>query len=260
MNIFEFDGEKYKQASVKLQREWGRRMIAGLELKGNEQILDLGCGDGALTEQLAELVPGGKVTGIDASVGMIQTAKKCQKDNLTFICMDINDLDYENCFDVVFSNATLHWIKNHERLLNNVFKALKTNGIIRWNFATEGNCSNFIEIIKTVMDEPAYKAYFENFEWPWFMPAKAEYEKLIANTGFHDIHIEYENADKYFTDSDEMIQWINQPTIVPFIMYIPDNEKEKFRNLVIDRMIEKSKQPDGRCFEMFRRLIIKAEK
>jgi ubiquinone/menaquinone biosynthesis C-methylase UbiE len=75
MSTFEFEGEKYKLAS-KHQKEWGNRLISELEFTGNEVILDLGCGDGVLTEQLSALVPNGKVIGMDASTGMIETAKK----------------------------------------------------------------------------------------------------------------------------------------------------------------------------------------
>ena len=102
----EFDGEKYKQSS-KHQKEWGNRLISELKIKGNEAILDLGCGDGVLTEELSMLVPHGKVIGIDASIGMINTAKKLERDNLIFICMDINDMDFVNQFDLVFSNVFL---------------------------------------------------------------------------------------------------------------------------------------------------------
>jgi len=259
MNNFEFDGEKYKQAS-KHQKEWGNRLISELELNGDEVILDLGCGDGVLTEQLSTLVPCGKVIGIDASIGMIQTAKKCERDNLVFICMDINDMNFSNEFDLIFSNATLHWIKNHERLLSNSLTALKANGIIRWNFAGDGNCLNFFEIAKSVMNEREYKKYFVDFEWPWYMPSKEEYEKLIANSGFGSVSIEYENADRYFSDSDEITRWIDQPSIVPFLKYIPAELKENFRNAVVDRMIERTKQSDGRCFETFRRIDVKAVK
>lgn len=79
MCVFEFNGEKYKQAS-KHQKEWGNKLISELQLNGNERILDLGCGDGILTQQLSSLVESGYVLGIDASVGMIETAQKLSKD------------------------------------------------------------------------------------------------------------------------------------------------------------------------------------
>ena len=255
---FEFDGEKYKQAS-RHQKEWGNKLIAGLALKGNEAILDLGCGDGGLTEQLSMLVPDGKVVGIDASVGMIDTAKKLEKENLTFTCMDINGMEFVDCFDVIFSNAALHWVKDHKRLLRNSLTALKANGIIRWNFAGDGNCSNFYSVVKAVMNQESYKEYFVNFEWPWFMPSIDEYKKLLADTGFRKVNIECENADRYFQNCDEMIKWINQPSIVPFMGSLPADKKDSFRNTVVEMMIGKTRQPDGRCFETFRRIDVKAE-
>lgn len=69
MKTYEFDGAKYKKASLH-QKEWGNDLISKITLQGNETILDLGCGDGHLTEQLALLVPSGKVLGIDASMGI----------------------------------------------------------------------------------------------------------------------------------------------------------------------------------------------
>ena len=259
MSNYEFDGEKYKQAS-KHQKEWGNRLISELDFDEDETILDLGCGDGVLTNQLSSLVPNGKVIGIDASHGMIETAKKHRANNLRFICMDINSLSFANEFDIIFSNATLHWIKNHDRLLKGSLIALKPNGIIRWNFAGDGNCSNFYKIVKAAMKEDVYKHHFANFDWPWFMPTKAEYEILLANAGFSSFQIEFENADRYFANSDEMIKWIDQPSLVPFIKVLPDEIKADFRDIVVDRMIKATRQQDGRCFETFRRIDIKAVK
>lgn len=72
---YEFDGEKYQNSSSH-QKEWGSKLIAELSLKGNERILDLGCGDGVLTKQLAGIVPHGEVIGLDASENMLKVAKK----------------------------------------------------------------------------------------------------------------------------------------------------------------------------------------
>lgn len=147
MSAFEFDGEKYQKAS-KHQQEWGNSLVSELTLNGNEAILDLGCGDGRITEQLALLVPDGKVVGIDASIGMIKTAMQRASDNLSFIQLDINSLDYQNTFDVIFSNAALHWIKDHKKLLANSYSTLRDNGILLWDFAGNGNCSNFFAVVR----------------------------------------------------------------------------------------------------------------
>lgn len=259
MSTFEFNGEKYKKAS-KHQKEWGSSLIAELPLNGNEKILDLGCGDGGLTEQLAQLVPNGKVWGIDASAGMITTAQNRIRSNLMFVQMDINMIDFQNMFNIIFSNATLHWIKDHEKLLQNAFVALKENGVLLWDFAGDGNCSTFFEVVREKMQIGKYKKYFKNFEWPWYMPTKEDYEKIVAASGFSTYSVMGVNKDRYFSNADEMIKWIDQPSIVPFIRLIPDEMKTEFRDDVITSMLQKTLQPDGTCFETFRRIHVKAIK
>ncbi len=101
MSNFEFDGCKYRNAS-KHQKEWVNKIISELNLKGDENILDLGCGDGVLTKQLYDLVPQGYVLGAYASKGMMDTAKKSENKNLKFQLMDINELNFSNEFDLIF--------------------------------------------------------------------------------------------------------------------------------------------------------------
>ncbi len=259
MKTYEFDGEKYKAASLH-QKEWGKSLISQLSLQGNEAILDLGCGDGNLTGQLSLLVPNGKVLGIDASIGMIETAKKICRDNLNFVQMDIDNLHFTNEFDIIFSNAALYWVKDHCRLLHNSYAALTTGGIIIWSFGGSGNCSNFLEVIHETIIEDKYKKFFKDFEMPWFMPSKSQYEKLISDIGFSEFTITEINRDRYFPTSNEMIKWIDQPCIVPFLERVPDTLKSAFRKDVIDKMLEKTQQKDGTCFETFRRLQIYAKK
>ena len=98
MIAHEFEGKKYEKVSTH-QKEWGNRLISEFDLKGNENILDLGCGDGTLTENLSKLVPNGNVVGIDASTGMIDVAKEKENDNLKFILMDINNIQLLEEFD-----------------------------------------------------------------------------------------------------------------------------------------------------------------
>jgi len=259
MSAFEFDGEKYQKAS-KHQQEWGNSLVSELTLNGNEAILDLGCGDGRITEQLALLVPDGKVVGIDASIGMIKTAMQRASDNLSFIQLDINSLDYQNTFDVIFSNAALHWIKDHKKLLANSYSTLRDNGILLWDFAENGNCSNFFAVVREKIESEKYKQYFYNFEWPWYMPNKDDYIKLISDSGFDRYSVTEVNRDRYFKNTDEMIKWIDQPSIVPFISILPEEIKKEFRRDVIHSMIKRTLQSDGTCFETFRRIHVLAYK
>ncbi|MCX6013397.1 MAG: methyltransferase domain-containing protein [Chloroflexi bacterium] len=256
---YEFNGEEYKEASTH-QKEWGNRIIAEFQFKGNERILDLGCGDGILTAQLAKLVPEGYVLGIDSSQSMIDSAIKLQGKTLSFKLMDIDYMDYHEEFDLVFSNASLHWVKDHKRLLNNTFVALKENGILRFNFGVKGNCSHFIKVIKEMMELRQYSGYFSGFEWPWFMPAIEEYEAILKTIPFTETRIWVEIADRYFPDTSSMIKWIDQPSIVPFLKSVPQSDKPAFRDSVVEKMLQETQQKDGTCFETFRRINVFARK
>ena len=255
----EFDAEKYKTAS-RHQKEWGNKIIAELSLVGDEVILDLGCGDGVLTECLAQRVPNGRVLGIDASSAMIGTASKLKRDNLTFAQMDIDDIDFDGEFDLGFSNATLQWVKDHKRLLQNVYRGLKLNGVVRFNFAGDGNCSTFFEVIRQAMADEPYRKYFADFDWPWYIPTIDEYAALVGESCFRDVRVWPENADRYFASADEMTKWLDQPCLVPFLKCIGAPDKQRFRDQVIEEMIIRTAQPDGRCFETFRRINVLAQK
>jgi trans-aconitate 2-methyltransferase len=257
---FEFDGEKYKQASEQ-QKAWGKKLIAEFQFKGSENILDLGCGDGVLTAELAKFVPDGFVLGIDASESMIETARKDNTGaNVRFELRDINAIDFESEFDLIFSNATLHWVKDHSRLLSNVFRALKDRGTARFQFAGDGNCSNLIRILREVTSAKIYADYFNEFDWPWYMPAVDEYRALLDEVAFTEKRVWSENGDKHFESAEAMIRWIDQPSLVPFLGHVAENDRQRFRDVVVGQMIEETIQDDGTYFETFRRINVLARK
>ncbi len=255
----EFDGAKYEKASAH-QTEWGAKLIGELHLRGAERILDLGCGHGGLTAKLAALVPNGEVIGIDASEGMIRVARAHESANLRFLLMDINDLNFNQEFDVIFSNATLHWIKDHVRLLANCHRALRPAGLLRFNFAGDGNCENLNSVILETVNLPEFRPCFADFEWPWFMPRTDVYRALLRKFPFIETRVWEQNADRCFPDKDTMIKWIDQPSLVPFLAHLDDAHKQPFRDRVVQRMIERTCQPDERCFETFRRINIFARR
>jgi trans-aconitate 2-methyltransferase len=256
---YEFDGQKYQSASAH-QEEWGLRLIQELGLKGKERILDLGCGDGRLTYRIAELVPEGFVVGIDSAAGMIGAASTHQRANLSFRRQDILDLSETEEYDVIFSNATLHWVHDHQCLLAAVHRALRPQGVARFNFAAEGNCSQLITVLREVMAAPQFTGPFAGFTWPWYMPGIAAYRELVDQIPFRQARVWEENADRYFPDIDAMTKWIDLPSLVPFLAYLPEETRAAFRNEVVDRMVNLCRQADGRCFEYFRRINLLAIK
>lgn len=259
MARFEFDGSKYRQAATH-QMEWGMDLLGGIALRGDERILDLGCGDGALSARIAERVPAGEVIGVDASEGMIETAKQLEQANLHFSLMDIDDLDGREEFDLIFSNAALHWVKDHPRLLANCHRSLRPGGAIRFNFAGDGNCAHFFGVVRAVMAYPRFREGFAGFEWPWYMPSLEAYEELLAASEFAGGEVWGENKDRFFADTKVMIRWIDQPSLVPFLGHVAERDRGPFRCNVISEMVEVTMREDGTCFETFRRINVFARK
>lgn len=142
----------------------------------------------------------------------------------------------------------------------NSYSTLRDNGILLWDFAENGNCSNFFAVVREKIESEKYKQYFYNFEWPWYMPNKDDYIKLISDSGFDRYSVTEVNRDRYFKNTDEMIKWIDQPSIVPFISILPEEIKKEFRRDVIHSMIKRTLQSDGTCFETFRRIHVLAYK
>ena len=101
---------------------------------------------------------------------------------------------------------------------------------------------------------------FKGFEWPWYMPGIDEYYQLVDLSPFKNAEVWGENADRHFPDESAMLGWIDQPAIVPFKLYLMPHLAERFHKDVADLMIKTTKQPDGTCFETFRRINILAYK
>jgi trans-aconitate 2-methyltransferase len=232
------------------------KLIAELQLTGSERILDLGCGDGTLTAQLASRVPDGFVLGIDSSPSMIAASSRQAWPNLRFELLDMRQLGYEEEFDVVFSNAALHWVKDHRDLLVRVLRALKPGGFARFNFPADGNCATFNRTVQQVIAQPRYAPGFRHFEWPWYMPTLADYRRLASRFPCRELRVYGENADRFFPDAETMIRWIDQPCLVPFLPHVVPAGRESFRAEVIGWMVQATRQPDGRCFELFRRVHV----
>lgn len=255
----DFNAVQYGRCS-RIQKEWGGDVLAGLRLSGRERVLDLGCGDGRLTADIAHRVPQGSVLGIDSSPAMLAAAERLSGRNLSFRQVEIDDLAFDEEFDLVFSNAALHWVTDHERLIANVFAALRPGGVVRWSFAGDGNSPTLLRVLRETMQSPEFAPAFVGFQWPWVMPTADEYQGLLAAQPFQEAHAWIQPADKYFESPFELTGWIEQPCLVPFLAQLDEEQRPAFRDEVVWEMISRTLQADGRCFERFRRLSVLARK
>src|SRR5215469_1256098 len=115
---------------------WGVKVLKNLQqfpLRGDEHILDAGCGSGRVTAELLKAFPHARVTAVDASQNMVAEARKTLEsfgDRVEVEQLDLLNLSREQALDVVFSTAVFHWIKDHDRLFANIFRALRPGGLL----------------------------------------------------------------------------------------------------------------------------------
>jgi len=174
---------KYEELSL-LQKSAGEILLAMLEIR-NDDVLDLGCGTGSLTRKIRKLTRG-KVVGVDLSAGMIEEARRRSGADIIFEVKSAEELDYENCFDVIFCNSAFQWFREPEKAIENCLKALKPGGRIGIQApAKEVYCPNFIEAVERVKRDERTKSVFKHFKSPWFFLETAEeYRKLFEKFGF----------------------------------------------------------------------------
>lgn len=159
--------------------QYGSDLITILSPQSGEKILDLGCGTGQLTNQIAQL--GAEVIGIDRDASMIEQAK-ANYPQLNFQVADGTNFSFTESFDAVFSNAALHWMKPPEEVIKCIWQVLKPGGRLIAEFGGKGNVEQIIQAIKTVVQEKGYQLKTE-FS-PWYFPSIAEYATLLEKQGF----------------------------------------------------------------------------
>ncbi len=153
-----------------------------LNAQSSERILDLGCGTGHLTAKIAET--GAHVVGVDRSPEMIRQAKG-NYPSLRFEVMDAREISLDETFDAVFSNATLHWIKEPECVIAGIKKVLRPGGRFAAEFGGKGNTGELLKAIESAWTKLQIAGPSPH---PWYYPSLAEYAGLLEQHGFEVTH------------------------------------------------------------------------
>ena len=155
---------------------YGEGVLDWLRPVAGERILDLGCGDGALTHKI--VASGADVLGVDSSPGFIETARAA---GLSVQQVDAHDLQFEQEFDGVFSNAALHWMLQPETVVKGVARALKPQGRFVAEFGGFGNVAALTSVMRAVGAEMGGDA---DLAAPWYFPTFSQYSSLLQAHGF----------------------------------------------------------------------------
>ena len=163
-------------ASTRLSGSWGASVIELLAPQLGERILDIGCGTGQLTAQIAET--GAKVIGLDNSLAMIDEARRLYP-RLEFLLADAHDFLLDEPCDGVFSNAALHWTKEPDKVAACIARSLKQDGRMAVEFGGHGN----VRYLSTVIETASQSLLGEMVPHPWYFPSIAEFASVLEQQG-----------------------------------------------------------------------------
>jgi trans-aconitate methyltransferase len=217
--------------------------------RAGERILDLGCGTGHLTAQIA--AAGADVVGLDLTPTMIEEAK-CNYPQLGFIVGDARDFAFDKPFDAVLSNATLHWVKPPEKVITCLRRALKPGGRFVAEFGGRGN----VRAIVDALSRGSVALGLGEWPMPWYFPGISEYTGLLEAGGFETTFATLFDRPTPLQGEDGMRQWVAM-FAGGLLDAVPAERREQFLSLVETRLRATLYRDDG-WFADYRRLRVVA--
>lgn len=233
----EWDATSYHQVANP-HVDWGRTVLERLPLRGDETVIDAGCGTGRLTELLLERLPDGQVLAIDQSANMLEEAKAHLTpsfgDQVSFRQADLAELDVDQAADAIFSTATFHWITDHRRLFQGLFRALKPGG---WLVAQCGGGPNIAQLNRQaqieMLGEP-FAAHFGGWSGPWMFAGADDTALRLHDTGFVDIETHIIEAPVTLESESAFREFL---ATVVFGTHLKRLPTEKLKREFIERLV-----------------------
>jgi len=240
--------ESYAQ-NARFVSDLAEPLLRLLDPKPGEVILDLGCGDGVLTEKIA--VCEARVIAMDASRAQVEAARQR---GLTGIVMNGHRLGFKQCFDAVFTNAALHWMKRPERVVASVWNCLKPGARFVGEFGGKGN----VDAIRAALHAALRRRGIDPWTVdPWYFPSPVEYSRLLTAAGFVIEYIEL--IPRPTRLPGDIVGWL-EVFAQPFTRSVAESDRERFLNDVRAKLEPILRDSDGRWTADYVRLRFKAER
>ena len=225
----------------------GEPLLRLLAPQPSETILDLGCGDGALTEKI--IAVGCTVYGCDSSLAQLCAARAR---GIKSFVMDGQRLAIKPCFDAVFTNAALHWMKDAAKVVEGVASALKPGGRFVGEFGGKGN----VEMIRQALHAQLSKRGIDPWSVdPWYYAAPTEYAELLKRYGFTVDYIEL--IPRPTTLPGDISDWL-EVFAQPFTKAVSESERAEFLAEVRRELQPNLQKSDGSWYADYVRLRFKA--
>ena len=233
----EWDAANYARISS-LQQAMAQEVLALLDLKGSERILDVGCGEGKVTAQIAARVPEGSVVGVDPSHEMITFAQThfgpAALANLRFEVGDARSLSFHGEFDLAVSFNALHWIPEQDAALRRIRTALVSGAKAQFRLVTAGARQSLESVVEATRTAPEWKTYFEDFQDPYLRLTPDEYVALAEENGFRVLRAKTQDHSWDFGSRSAFASF-SAVGLVAWTDRLPLAQRPKFINDLLDR-------------------------
>lgn len=218
------------------QLQWAREQLERLHLHGDEVVLDAGCGSGRVTTLLADMVPRGRVYAVDVAPSMAEHAREALGERATVLCQDLVELELPEPVDAVFSNATFHWIPDHDRLFHRLHAALVPGGRLVAQCGGLGNIDSFRVLAEEIAHKEPFAPYFAGWRKPWNYAGADETQERLRRAGFVDASCWLEPKRVTLEDPRPFVSTV---CLVRHLDPLPDDLREQF----VDRVLAAAGHP-----------------
>jgi trans-aconitate 2-methyltransferase len=235
------------------QEVLARELLTSLHLHPQEHVLDVGCGDGRMTAEIARMVPEGRVVGIDRSGEMVGFASEhFVLPHLSFQTADAASLPFDDEFDVVYSSAVLHWVQDHKSALAGIARSLRAGGRCLLQMGGKGNVVEMVKAFEQAGAKPSGFTYAFHGD--------DEYRGMVQKAGLIVDSVELIPKDMVHASRTALTGWI-RTAWQPYHQDVPEERKNEFLESVTDRYAE-AHPPDaeGAFHVLTVRLQVRAHK
>ena len=259
-NSREWNAADYHRLSAP-QFHWGQRVLRELHLRGDESLLDAGCGTGKLTRTLLENLPRGRVVGLDLSRNMVMHAQQNLRpdfgDQVRFVAADCLSLPFRNCFDGIFSTASFHWVLDHDALFRSLHGALRPRGWLHAQCGGGANIARLRERVRELSKTPEFSEWLGNFAEPWYFSDAESAALRLRAAGFEEVKAELEEAAYTASGDHEFREYLRTFVLHRHIELLPN---ETLRAAFVRKLADASAEDDPAWTLDYCRLNIRAVK
>jgi trans-aconitate 2-methyltransferase len=220
----QWNARRYHRVSGPLE-EMGREVLARLPLRGDETVLDAGCGTGRVTAFLVDHLPRGRVIAVDADAEMVRLARQNLGPAVDVRLADLTELALERRVDAVFSTATFHWISNQQRLYQRLFANLVPGGRLVAQCGGAGNIARVLEAAARAGRRTPFADHFRGWERPSRFPSPEETRKALERAGFAEVRCWLEPRPVV---PDDPVTYLATISLGPHLERLPAGERRRF--------------------------------